>query len=490
MRAIVHREMQVAARRKATYFFRTIAAALGLALAILIFVVQEDSLNTGRYLFWAVSIAGCVYAIREGVHRAALALSEERAQGTLGLLFLTPLKGFDVVLGKFVSVSLQAFQMALVVTPILAIAFLAGGVSIAEFGRAALCVFNFTFFFIAMCLLISSLTASEMAATTLSFIGLIAICALGFYRRGLHLRAVDLFFPIRPWFSVDDAGYGFNPLRFWISLVLSHCAGWLMLWMCSILLKRTWPMPAVFPRLAFLWTRSRPARKARRSTRVLGDSAPLEWLLLRNVYPHAPLMFVYLCIAISIFCWWLFRDPEGGIVIGAIALVLLALSVTIHSCVSMARARKSGILDSVAVAPLSNFEMVSMQITGLRRAFLAPILIAVGWMCFFIEWKPLRSAVLAGNWDSFMPLYYLASYLLMTWAAVYMGIWMALKEKGPARAFLRTAFLTLFFPWVLPIPNALYWFIIGNVARQTVRTEFRELILKRAQKPPPFPTIQ
>src|SRR5688572_7710015 len=103
--------MQVAARRKATYLFRAIAAAIGLALTgLFFFFIQEEANADGRLLFWMLAIAGCFFSVREGFHRAAISLSEERANGTLGLLFLTPQKSLDIVFGKFASVSLQAFQ--------------------------------------------------------------------------------------------------------------------------------------------------------------------------------------------------------------------------------------------------------------------------------------------------------------------------------------------------------------------------------------------
>jgi hypothetical protein len=490
MRAIVHREMQVAARRKATYTFRSVAAAIGVILAGFFFVLQDELKATGSLLFWLLAVSGCFFSVREGFHRAALSLSEERANGTLGLLFLTPLKGFDVVFGKFTSVSLQAFQMAAVTVPLLALTLLVGGVSLAEITRASLCLLNLTFCFIALSLFISSLTASEVAAIIISLFAIIAVITAGFFYKWPPLEGASFFNPVRPWFEISDMRYFGNKMIFWSSLLISHATGWLILVCSGLLLQRTWPRLAVFPWMAFLWTRRRKIRKGRRSVRPIGNMAPLEWLLVRNIYPLAPLFFTLTCIGVSYYCWRIINDQEGASIIALLTLALLTTSITVHSAVAVSQARKSGLLELVAVAPMSNIRMVETQVAGLRRAFLIPILLSVGWLAFFGEWRGIWSAVRELNWPRLMTPYRLASYLLMTWTVVYMGIWMGLKEKGPARAVFRTAFLTLFFPWILPIPNALYWFILGNVARQTVRTEFRELVLNRTRKPPPFPKIQ
>ena len=59
-------------------------------------------------------------------------ISRERREGTLGLLFLTPLKGTDVVVAKGLAHGLRAMTLGLAVLPVLTIPFLLGGVSWAE----------------------------------------------------------------------------------------------------------------------------------------------------------------------------------------------------------------------------------------------------------------------------------------------------------------------------------------------------------------------
>src|SRR3954467_3613459 len=109
MLPIVHREMAVAARRKSTYGFRGLA---GFIAFVSLFGTWMDlrkpgnSMPNGKGLLWSITVVGCGVATWQGIVRAARCLSEERANGTLGLLFLTPLKTVDVVLGKFTAAAL------------------------------------------------------------------------------------------------------------------------------------------------------------------------------------------------------------------------------------------------------------------------------------------------------------------------------------------------------------------------------------------------
>ena len=56
-----------------------------------------------------------------GVFFASDAISSERREGTLGLLFLTRLKGADVVLGKLTSTLLRSFYALMAGLPVIAL---------------------------------------------------------------------------------------------------------------------------------------------------------------------------------------------------------------------------------------------------------------------------------------------------------------------------------------------------------------------------------
>src|SRR5439155_20551509 len=102
--AIVDRELRVAARRPATYRIRSGAVLATLALItwkLFNFAWQNAPVSQqGRSLFITLSVLAFAYCLLAGVRATSDCISEEKREGTLGLLFLTDLKGIDVTLGK------------------------------------------------------------------------------------------------------------------------------------------------------------------------------------------------------------------------------------------------------------------------------------------------------------------------------------------------------------------------------------------------------
>src|SRR3974377_2058980 len=126
---IVARELRVTARRPGTFWVRS-----GAALAILVVGTWYFLMNPGQPphdiamgLFGILTGSAVFYCLFSGVWFTADCLSEEKREGTLGLLFLTDLKGYDVVLGKLVATSLNGSYAVLAVLPILALPLLLGG---------------------------------------------------------------------------------------------------------------------------------------------------------------------------------------------------------------------------------------------------------------------------------------------------------------------------------------------------------------------------
>jgi len=101
-------------------------------------------------LFIAVGILAFAFSLLAGMFLTADCLSEEKREGTLGLLFLTPLKGHDVVFGKLIATSLHAFYGLLAILPLLALPLLMGGVTLGEFWRVNLVLVTTLFLSLAM----------------------------------------------------------------------------------------------------------------------------------------------------------------------------------------------------------------------------------------------------------------------------------------------------------------------------------------------------
>jgi len=109
---IVMRELRAASRRRQTYWLRTGATLTVILLGTWLFVVmQYEHRKLSSYLFGTLTGSVIFYALLTGIRATADCLSEERREGTLGLLFLTGLKGYEVVLGKLAANSATTFYL-------------------------------------------------------------------------------------------------------------------------------------------------------------------------------------------------------------------------------------------------------------------------------------------------------------------------------------------------------------------------------------------
>src|SRR5512140_1749522 len=96
---IVNRELRVAARRPSTYWVRSVAGLLMVAAGASLFamVQGEPPKDVAMYLFLTLTGIATLSALLSGIRSTSDCLSQERREGTLGLLFLTDLRGYDVV---------------------------------------------------------------------------------------------------------------------------------------------------------------------------------------------------------------------------------------------------------------------------------------------------------------------------------------------------------------------------------------------------------
>src|SRR5690349_6185004 len=167
---IVTRELRVASRRGSTYW-QLAGAGLGVLLmgTWLYFVMEHQSpRQLSMYLFGALTAGALFYSLLAGLRATADCLSSEKREGTLGLLFLTDLRGYDVILGKLAATSLNAFYSVVAIVPVMAIPLLMGGLTPGEFGRMALVAINALFFSLALGMVASSVSRSAQKATALT----------------------------------------------------------------------------------------------------------------------------------------------------------------------------------------------------------------------------------------------------------------------------------------------------------------------------------
>src|ERR1051326_359552 len=136
---IVERELRVSARRGTTHWTR-FGPTLVLALATISSFATAGSPSVAvvaksafAWLIGSAFVLACAACTL-----TADTLSGESREGTLGLLFLTNLRTWDLTLGKLVSSGLGALYVGLALVPVLMLPVLAGGVSGPEAGRSGI----------------------------------------------------------------------------------------------------------------------------------------------------------------------------------------------------------------------------------------------------------------------------------------------------------------------------------------------------------------
>jgi ABC-type transport system involved in cytochrome c biogenesis permease component len=244
---IAERELRVAARQPRTWWRRVLTTTVGLALFAFMFAVLgrfRGLLFIGRELFTVLSWVGMIYALLAGPLTTADCLSRERRDGTLGLLFLTDLQSYDVVLGKMAAASLRiAFDLTAVL-PLAAIPMLMGGVSLEQLAVVALAMVTIMFLSLAVGTCASALASigrSSLAAT---------LGVLFFLTVGLELLGDAI--PIKGW--AEPWFYMLCPVRlmqfsiwlpahrwwFWLNMGGIHVFSWTCLAIAAWRTRNSW----------------------------------------------------------------------------------------------------------------------------------------------------------------------------------------------------------------------------------------------------------
>jgi len=376
---IVQRELRVSARRRSTYYTRAAAATLGMVIGfflLLTFGLGGSSLQ-GTYVFTVLSWYAFLTTLLAGVFLASDSLSEERREGTLGLLFLTDLKGYDVVLGKFMAVSLNAFYGLLALFPVLALSLLAGGVTGWEFWRTCLALLNLLFFSVTAAMLVSSFCRSAYRAMTGSIILLVAWLTLTKLTSAMRLYDVSNISPFEPFLMASEVEYFRQARVFWISLAVSHLTGWIFLGWAA------WRLRSFVDKAqaSGVWQRifkRRPAsRSAERRARLL-EINPVLWLLDDS----RRLRWLAWVLSLGAVAVLVLMGSKGGptaLFFSNYAMwpfyFLLKVFIAIQACRFFGEARRTRALELICCTPLTMRMVVQGQWMLLRRVFLWPLIV-------------------------------------------------------------------------------------------------------------------
>ena len=412
---IVNRELRVASRRRGTYWSRALTACAAILAGSVVYmmVYQDPPHDQAGTLFDVISVGAFIYCLLAGVRSTADCLSEEKREGTLGLLFLTDLKGYDVVGGKLVATSLNSFYGLTAIFPVLAIPLLMGGVTNGEFWRRSLVLANTFFFSLALGMFFSSITKSPrkaMAGTFLSLlfltVGLIWLIdwAPNLIRNHDLRHAGTLLNPCYSFALSSDARFKVAAHDFKVSAGIIHGLAWLLLALASIIVPRSWqdhPLGATGGQWRALWHRWSFGDAASRLAfrRRLLDRNAFFWLAgrarLKPLHVWAALAFIA--------CLWIWGALENGrdwtvgvcyFVTGIVLNTTLKLWIASEAGRRLGEDRKIGALELILSTPLTVRDILRGQMLALRRQFLGPLLAVI-----LVETVFLLAAVRGGRSD-------------------------------------------------------------------------------------------
>ena len=469
---VVIRELRVGARDRWNNWYRVLAATTILLIGW--FARLFDPNTDGRSLFTAVhQVLLCVIWIFVPLATADC-ISKERREGTLGLLFLTPLKAWHVVIAKSLVHANRAVLMWLAAVPVLTLSFLMGGVTKWEVTLSVLIHASSLCCALAAGIIVSAFFTEWSRVTIAAMIA--AAIVLAVYLTA-HLWVAGKFWRAPNWLQLNDPLYvalastallgnwdgrawleatgGGVPVIYamWVKWMFVPCAGSLLLlaaavFSSGVLVRRTITAEArgssrvtrlgtkvLFPALHRKWSRHQLLRN------------PVGWLEQRTWTARAlqwgwiALMIAfYSVVAGSMHDWWhehmLMHRTFGFGLLGALALTAAA---------SLRRERENGMLGQLLITPLQPNEIVMGRVKGLwAQIRWATALFVGGWIYL--------QGFSRGYEDWFWMLFFAVSYFTLPVTGLFCSLW--------RKSYFAAVLWTLFLGIAYPLAMACLWALI------------------------------
>jgi ABC-type transport system involved in cytochrome c biogenesis permease component len=533
---IVERELRVASRRWGTYWLRS-----GIALAVIcvggwlyLMGIRQSPAEMSMIMFVGLTIVAGLFCLGAGARATADCLSEEKRDGTLGLLFLTDLRGYDVVAGKLVASSLNAFYGLIAVLPVLAIPLLMGGVTPAEFWRVSLVLMNTLLFSLAAGMIASALTKSARNAAGLCVLIVLGIAALppllAVILAAARSRIPDELFlipsPGYAFATAFDSLYRGKADYFWLSVIITHGLTWAFLAAACLIVPRSWQdRPAGTVQIRWrdrwqLWSLGNSAERAVFRARLL-DVNPFLWLAARARIKPA---LVWATLGV-LGCGWIWGwvkfqsewiNPATFIVTALLLNTILKGWFAGETCAQLAEDRRIGALELVLSTPLNVQDIMRGQFLALLRQFLWPLVVILAVEMIFMV-VGLNDSDIRGDEGEWIFVWVSGWIMLLADLAAlfYVSLWQSVTARNANRANSAAMTRILALPWILfgglmmliaiasfrgPGPNIegsaliVFWLFIGLGvdaffgirAKMKLESEFREVATTRYTPPPPL----
>jgi len=448
MLPIVTREMRAASKRRFTYRLRFVVALIGSAQVILgpIFL-SGFSVELGKTLFVLTAFLVTLLCAGAGLVLTADSVSREKREGTLGLLFLTRLTSFDIILGKLSVGFLTGGSVACAAFPFLAFSLCLGGVTARDFWVMTALLIFLLMFSLTLGIFISVLFRKE-STVALAFFFVMFIPAAALPLVIMKWTTVPLLFarwnPLYPILSTfDTAGFFLPAEHAWPTLIFQFFLLFVMLALSCLILPwtiRAKPLRA--KTISVAWT-----RRFRRAVdgRIL-DANPFLWLGKRH---NHPLLLLYVCIALRLLAGVVTTVPfEAEVTYVVILAILPKIFVLWHASGMIAEERQSGFLQALLTTPMTASEIVSGKIRAIQRQVAPAVLfaLAVQWATSTRWWAEQRDIPISTT----VVLAVMITLMIDVYTGAWIGLWQGLLARDRRRALIRSFAWGIIGPWVVP----------------------------------------
>ena len=459
---IVERELGVASRKLGSWLSRWIIAIVavcfgGIWLGI---AYSVGGMMNGDVFFAILAWACFVYCLLAGLWTTSDTLTREKTDGTLGLLFLTDLRGYDVVLGKMITASLKSFYGVLAVLPVLALPLLMGGVTNDQFWRTAGALLNTLIFSLSMGMFFSALSWSSGRAVFWTFFSLLSVTMLPLIHLWLGGTASALNF-VSPGFAMANASApvigtpaaGFSGHWAWLGSGLAVSG--VLLALASWIIQHRWRETKLRPQTPSLAERrdgDRLQRSAERQSAML-DTNPAGWLVWRvRSFRTSRWLLVALMITVGLALLGLVALVGAGIDdlwIFMASLVWVGsfwirLEVARHAVTTIHEAKASGALEQILVTPVDERQFRRGHFAAMVRFWMWPVIllaslpIVAALFSMLMEGWIFDDALFGVSIMGLMSGLIAVVFFGDLFALYYSGCWFALRSSSYSAAFWKT----------------------------------------------------
>jgi hypothetical protein len=480
---LIERELRVRARSRAVYWMRFAVALVGILICLPTLVMTANPWGgsqaaLGQYAFNGLVFAAFFLCCCAGLLTAD-SISRERREGTLGLLFLTRVKIFDVLLGSFGSTGITCVCALIACLPVLILPVLTGGVTGGEAFRQVLVLFDTLFFSLAAGLWASARGRGWFKSARSAALLLVFLIVFPFLTHPLAVgfsRWFDAGF-LSPLVAMDyaaDASYRVIPASYWLSIASVHGISWLLLLGAGARLRCAMREEDGTKETSATANREATALQQRRSKPLEEGMDPIAWLVrrqrgIKGVIWAAALVGAGFYVVVYSGIWS--RARSFAYSFRGLSLADSVVEGCLFAWAAsrfFVEARRSGELEILLSTPLGANTIVASQWNWLRRLLFWPLLVLiapiVAQAAFYMGWAALPVQF---RWPVMISQsLYCVNLVIGTGALFWMGLWFGLKARSQAGAILRTVLLAKGAPYLISL-------LLSSFSRIVVSTSGR-----------------